>query len=127
MGAKLPTAAETVSTFFMNKLSCLEHLSTLSLSTEMSEIMLQRKKAQVTQNQTTRHNKQIHNVPTRTAAHLMLVNLGLLSCLSMRLRRICSTSSRSSGSSVREKDNSGSRKELGNAVSMFVVWKPAVT
>lgn len=32
-------------TFFMNKLSCLEHLSTLSLSTEMSEMMLHRKKA----------------------------------------------------------------------------------
>lgn len=30
-------------TFFMNKLSCLEHLSTLSFSTEMSVIMLQRK------------------------------------------------------------------------------------
>lgn len=27
-------------TFFMNKLSCLEHLSTLSFSTEMSEMML---------------------------------------------------------------------------------------
>lgn len=30
----------------MNKLSCLEHLSTLSLSTEMSEMMLRREKAQ---------------------------------------------------------------------------------
>lgn len=33
-------------TFFMNKLSCLEHLSTLSLSSEMSEMMLRRESAQ---------------------------------------------------------------------------------
>lgn len=31
-------------TFFMNKLSCREHLSTLSFSTEMSEMMLQGQK-----------------------------------------------------------------------------------
>ena len=37
------------------------------------------------------------------------------------------TSRRTSGSSVREKESSGSRKELGRAVSMLVVWKPAVT
>jgi len=30
-------------TFFMNKLSCLEHLSTFSFSTEMSEMMLHRR------------------------------------------------------------------------------------
>ena len=30
----------------MNKLSCLEHLSTLSLSTEMSEMMLHKKTTQ---------------------------------------------------------------------------------
>lgn len=41
----------------MNKLSCLEHLSTLSLSTEMSEIMLHRKKAQVEHSWAPPHNK----------------------------------------------------------------------
>lgn len=60
-------------------------------------------------------------------ADLMLENLAALSCRSMRLRRIWRTSSRTSGSSFREKDSSGSRKELGSAVSMLVVWKPAVT
>lgn len=58
---------------------------------------------------------------------LMLENLAALSCRSMRLRRIWRTSSLTSGSSFREKDSSGSRKELGSAVSMLVVWKPAVT
>lgn len=33
----------------MNKLSCLEHLSTLSFSTEMSEMLLHRKKTKETQ------------------------------------------------------------------------------
>ncbi|TNN68652.1 hypothetical protein EYF80_021166 [Liparis tanakae] len=50
----------------------------------------------------------------------MSENLGVLSCLSMTPRRIWSTSSRISGSSVREKESSGSRKELGSAVSMLV-------
>lgn len=35
------TGIQEDSTFFMNRLSCLEHLSTLSLSTEMSEMLLQ--------------------------------------------------------------------------------------
>lgn len=69
--------------------------------------------------------KEIYTINTHT--NLILENLGVLSCLSMRLRRIWSTSSRISGSSVREKDSSGSRKELGSAVSMLVVSNPAVT
>lgn len=106
----------------MNRLSCLEHLSTLSFSTEMSEMMLHGQK--------TNFKLQIRSCdkqPGVTHTHLMLENLGVLSCRSMRLRRIWSTSSRTSGSSVNEKDSSGSRKELGSAVSMLVVWKPAVT
>lgn len=62
-----------------------------------------------------------------SCTHLTFKNLGALSCLSMRLRRIWSTSSRISGSSVKEKDSRGSRNELGRAVSMLVVSKPAVT
>lgn len=57
----------------------------------------------------------------------MLENLGVLSCLSITLRRMVSTSSLTSGSSIREKDSSGSRNELGSAVSMLVVWNPVVT
>lgn len=37
-------------TFFMNKLSCLEHLSTLSFSTEMSEMLLHGNKEMRTTN-----------------------------------------------------------------------------
>lgn len=118
----------------MNKLSCLEHLSTLSFSTEMSEMLLHRKKTKETQTVTevwvykgSLKTLQPFNLPAKTITHLILANLGLFSCLSMRLRRICSTNRRTSGSSVREKDSRGSKKELGSAVSMLVVWKPAVT
>lgn len=118
----------------MNKLSCLEHLSTLSFSTEMSEMLLHRKKTKETQTVTevwvykgSIKTLQPFNLPAKTITHLILANLGLFSCLSMRLRRICSTNRRTSGSSVREKDSRGSKKELGSAVSMLVVWKPAVT
>lgn len=118
----------------MNKLSCLEHLSTLSFSTEMSEMLLHRKKTKKTQTVTevrvyrgSTKTLQPFNLPAYTITHLILANLGLFSCLSMRLRRIWSTNRRTSGSSVREKDSRGSKKELGSAVSMLVVWKPAVT
>lgn len=125
-GKRKYSYVQNLETFFMNKLSCLEHLSTLSLSTEMSEMMLHRKTTVNIDCHWCTAPQYIHtNMHTHT--HLMLENLGVLSCLSMRLRRIWSTSSRISGSSVREKDSRGSRKELGNAVSMLVVWKPAVT
>jgi hypothetical protein len=63
----------------------------------------------------------------KECSDLMLENLGVLSCLSITLRRMVSTSSLTSGSSIREKDSSGSRNELGSAVSMLVVWNPVVT
>lgn len=37
------------------------------------------------------------------------------------------TSRRTSASSISVKESSGSRKDVGRAVSMLVVWKPTVT
>lgn len=59
--------------------------------------------------------------------YLIPLSLALLSCRSMRLCRISSTSCLSSESSMSEGDSNGSRKGAGSALLIVVALYPEVT